>query len=172
MTTSASKTRIPDREYEGVRLVPLSKLTPDPKNPRILTRERLDNLCKSIESDPEFMKLRPILADAAGNIYAGNSRYHAHVKLGRDVAWAVLEDVPEKVKRRRRIQDNEQWGEWHPELLSEEVWHMRDDGIDIATVGFDEKALAQILGRSGGPDPQVPPKRLHTCPSCGTEFPD
>lgn len=158
-------------EFEGIRLVALSKLKPDPKNPRVLTKERLANLCKSIEADPNFMKVRPILADAEGNIYAGNSRYYAHVKLGRDVAWAVLEDVPEPVKRRRRIQDNEQWGEWHPELLSEEVWTMRDDGIDVSTIGFDDKKLAQILSRSGGPDAE-PPKRLHYCPSCGAEFTD
>jgi len=45
-----------------MKRVPLNKLHPAEWNPRMLKEERFKNLCKSIENDPEFMELRPILA--------------------------------------------------------------------------------------------------------------
>jgi hypothetical protein len=55
-------------------LVPLVALTPAPWNPRSIKDERFQNLCRSIEADPEFLWRRPILAQADGTIYAGNQR--------------------------------------------------------------------------------------------------
>ena len=51
--------------------VPLEQLHPAPWNPRIIKDERFQNPLRSIQSDPDFIWRRPILATADGTIYAG-----------------------------------------------------------------------------------------------------
>ena len=53
--------------------VPVSLLArwPAPWNPRSIKDERFQNLCRSLEADPDFLQLRPILATADGTIFAG-----------------------------------------------------------------------------------------------------
>src|SRR5947209_1183087 len=67
--------------------VPLTKLHPAPWNPRTIKDERFKNLCRSLEADPEFMVLRPVLATKDGLIYAGNMRFRAAQHLG----WTDIE---------------------------------------------------------------------------------
>ena len=45
-----------------VQPVPLAALQPAPWNPRTIKDERFQNLCRSLEADPGFLQLRPILA--------------------------------------------------------------------------------------------------------------
>ena len=59
----------------GPVLVPLVSLTPAPWNPRKIKDERFQNLCRSLESDPDFLQLRPIPATADGTIFAGTLWY-------------------------------------------------------------------------------------------------
>jgi hypothetical protein len=63
-------------------LVPLLSLTPAPWNPRTIKDERFQNLCRSLEADPDFLQLRPVLATADSSIFAGNVRYRAAEHLG------------------------------------------------------------------------------------------
>ena len=60
-----------------VEAAPLLSLTPAPWNPRTISDERFQNLCRSIEADPDFLWRRPVLATADGTIYAGNMRFRA-----------------------------------------------------------------------------------------------
>ena len=46
-------------------MVALSALSPAPWNPRTIKDERVENLCRSMEADPEFLHHRPVLAMAA-----------------------------------------------------------------------------------------------------------
>ena len=55
-------------------LVPLVALTPAPWNPCGIKDERFENLCRSLEADPDFLQLRPILATADGATFLGNMR--------------------------------------------------------------------------------------------------
>ena len=70
------KTDAPRSSVE-VTAVPLHLLQPAPWNPRVIKEARFQNLCGSIQADPEFLWRRPILAQADGTIYAGNMRYRA-----------------------------------------------------------------------------------------------
>ena len=56
---------------------PLAALHPAEWNPRDIRDERFQNLCRSIEADPEFLWRRPVLAQTDGTIYAGNMRFRA-----------------------------------------------------------------------------------------------
>ncbi len=60
----------------------LSALRPSPWNPRTISDDRFQNLCHSIQADPDFLWRRPILAQADGTIYAGTMRYRAAEHLG------------------------------------------------------------------------------------------
>lgn len=126
-------------------LVPLDKLKPAPWNPRLITSERFKNLCQSIEADPEFFRLRPILAQADGTIYAGNQRYRAAQHLGLTEAWAVIENVPGRLAKERALRDNHQWGEWQEDELAELMASLHEQGSALDTLGFDHDEALRLL---------------------------
>ena len=104
--------------------VKLSEIRQNEKNPRKISPEALDRLKRSIERDPEFMRLRPIVVDGDGMILGGNQRYAAIKALGMKeipAAWVVAADWIDDEKRRRFVLvDNAPGGmagEWDVELL-------------------------------------------------------
>jgi ParB-like chromosome segregation protein Spo0J len=130
-------------------LVPLVALTPAPWNPRSIKDERFQNLCDSMESDPDLLWRRPILAQADGTIYAGNMRYRAAQHLGMLEVPAVIEDVSDQLARERALRDNQQWGQWEEDDLAALLEGLRADGTDLELLGFDERELQQLLDRLG-----------------------
>jgi len=144
-----------------VRAVPLSALRPADWNPRTISDERFQNLCRSIEADPEFLWRRPILAQEDGSIYAGNMRFRATQHLGMTEVPAIIEDVSDQLARERALRDNAQWGDWEGDELAELLDRLRAEGSDLGLLGFDERELQQLLDRLeppalGDPD-EVPP---------------
>ena len=81
--------------------VPLEKLRPSEWNPRTISDERFENLCRSIEADPELLWRLPVLAQADGTIYAGNMRYRAVECRGMKTNPAIVADVSEQLARDR-----------------------------------------------------------------------
>lgn len=140
---------------------PLAVLHPAPWNPRTISEERFQNLCRSIEADPEFLWRRPILAQADGAIYAGNMRYRAAAHLGLETLPAIVEDVPDALARERALRDNAQWGVWEEDGLAALLDRLRQEGADLDLVGFDDRDLQQILRRldeqGGLTDPDAAP---------------
>ena len=51
-----------DEAQAKVQAVPLTRLRPAPWNPRQIQDEPFQNLCRSLERDPDSLWLRPILA--------------------------------------------------------------------------------------------------------------
>lgn len=84
------------------------KLNPD--NPRTIGEAEFQKLCESIERDPEFLKLRPIVHDENGTIRAGNQRFRAIKHLNwQDIPDAYVksaEDFTEEQLRRFELLDN------------------------------------------------------------------
>lgn len=70
-----AKTTVP--ETPQAVAVPLSSVLPADWNPRSVSDECFQNLCRSIETDPEF-----ILATKDGTIFAGNMRGIAPLNTG------------------------------------------------------------------------------------------
>lgn len=120
-----------------IKQVPLSQLKEWEKNPRIIKDQRFKGLCKSLESDPNFMELRPILATKDGRIYAGNMRYRAAKSLGWKTIPAVITDIPEKLAQERAIKDNNQFGEWN-DGLQDILKYLEEEGVDMQSLGLDE----------------------------------
>ena len=116
--------------------VPLVALTPALWNPRSIKDEHFQNLCRSLEEDPEFLQLRPILATADGTIFAGNMRYRAAQQLGWETIPAILVDIPEALAKERALRDNAQWGEWLEEDLAALLGELGAAGSDLDLLGF------------------------------------
>ncbi len=146
-----------------VQSVPLSDLRPAAWNPRSISDERFDNLCRSISADPDFLWRRPILAQADGTIYAGNMRYRAAEHLAMETVPAIVEDVPDQLARERALRDNQQWGDWEGDELAALLAQLRADGSDLDLLGFDERELQQLLDRLNA-EPLTDPEAIPPLP--------
>jgi len=142
--------------------VALDRLHPAPWNPRTIKDGRFQNLCRSIEADPEFLWRRPILAQLDGSIYAGNMRFRAAQHLGIVTVPAIIEDISDQLAQERALRDNSQWGEWEEGGLAALLESLRVDGSDLGVLGFDDTDLQKLLDsisyHPGLADPdEVPP---------------
>lgn len=61
--------------------IKLSSIKPNPNNPRKISDAAMQKLCESIERDPQFMELRPMIVDDQNVIVGGNQRFFACQKL-------------------------------------------------------------------------------------------
>lgn len=136
----------------AVKLVAVKKLKPAEWNPRTISTERFQALCASIQADPGFMERRPVLAQKDGTIYAGNMRYRACIELGWDAVPAIVEDVPDDVARERMLRDNNQWGDWQEDELAALLYELNESSTDIASLGFDQSRLDELLASVSGND--------------------
>ena len=140
---------------KGKRRVKLSQLTPNDKNPRRIHGAAFDKLCESIERDPEFMVLRPIVVDENNVILGGNQRYEACVALGKDVipgSWVkVVSGLTDEQKKRFILVDNApdgMAGEWDDAILADQ-WTSED----LERVGFDLYSLGLLEYPEAADDP-------------------
>ena len=118
----------------------LSELKLNEKNPRTITKTKLQRLKKSIKEFPEMMAIRPIVVDENNIVLAGNMRVLALRELKMDVIpdeWVKkAADLPEELKKRFVVIDNVSFGDWDwPELYNE--WNVED----LKAWGFDVKKL-------------------------------
>ena len=137
--------------------IKLSDIKPNPNNPRKISGEQLSKLRESLERDPEFMQLRPIVVDESGLILGGNQRYAGLKSLGyKEVpeSWVVKADsLTEEQQKRFILVDNApegMAGEWDVDLLKAE-WdlpELEDLGFDLDNVGGVE--LIDSDGPLGG----------------------
>jgi hypothetical protein len=77
--------------------VPLTSLQPAPWKPRSIWDECFQNLCRSIQQDLEFLRRRPVRAQADGTVCAGNMRYRPAQYLGHETIPAIVEDVSDQL---------------------------------------------------------------------------
>lgn len=133
-----------------VQRVPLSRLRPATWNPRTLSDERFKNLCRSIEADPGFLELRPIIATKAGEIVGGNMRYRAVEHLGWQDVPALLVEMDDQLAKERALRDNGSWGEWQEQELAELLYELQQAGSDVDLLGVDTAELERLLASVGG----------------------
>ena len=132
----------------------LSKLKPNPNNPRVIKDANFQKLCKSIQEFPKMMALRPIVVDADNMVLGGNMRLKAlqHLKFKQipDEWVKNAAGLTEDEQRRFIIADNVSGGEWDVEDLSAN-WdrqELEDWGLEIEWPGvggadpFDDTGIA------------------------------
>ena len=105
-------------------MVKISDLKLNENNPRAITEEKLESLCKSIKDFPKMMEIRPIVVDENNVVIGGNMRYQALIKMGYediDEKWVKkIDELSEQQKREFIIKDNNQFGEWKWDVLTED----------------------------------------------------
>lgn len=154
-------------EIENVSIKILKLLD---NNPRKITKDQFEKLCKSLENDPDFLWKRPCLVNKEGDtytVYAGNQRVRAAKKLKwKEVPCIIDNELSPEVIKERIIKDNVTYGIFDFDILANE-WDL-DLLIDA---GFTPSELAispitEIEDESEEEDK----KKKTTCPSCGHEF--
>lgn len=132
-----------------VERVPVERLQPAAWNPRIIRDPRFENLCRSIEADPEFLERRPILANAAGVVYGGNMRLRAVQHLGWETVPAILDDIPDQLAKERALKDNRGWGDDVEDELGNLLAELQAGATDLSLLGFEDGELERLLGLVG-----------------------
>ena len=124
--------------------LPIDKIIIVENNPRQISQEDLDSLCRDIEKDPSFLQQRPSLinfTDGKYYCYAGCQRIKAQKVLGRKTAPCFIEaDVPIKVQEERMLKDNLHRGKWDYEILQTldfDQIELADFGFEAFEIGFD-----------------------------------
>jgi len=153
----------------SVKQIPLSKIIPYARNPR-LNDKAVDKVAASMK---EFGFRQPIVVDEENVIIVGHTRYLAAQKLGLKSApvHTAIGLTKEQVKA-YRIADNRthEESDWDNELLSLEIGELEDAGFDLGMTGFDTDELAVLLdgsmedkkGNTGDDDiPPVPKKPVN-----------
>jgi DNA modification methylase len=119
----------------------LSRIKPNPANPRVIKDYKFKQLLKSIQDFPEMMEKRPMVCvtDVDKKIFplGGNMRYRAIIELGyKDIpdSWVIMaDDWTEEKRREFVIKDNVGFGEWNHEELANE-WNtqqLEDWGLEL-----------------------------------------
>lgn len=142
-----SRLQLNDGQLEGL-----------PKNPRFIRDEKFKDLCRSIETSPEFLDARPLLVYPldAGNFItlAGNMRLRACRELGMNDApcYVFPKNTPIEKLREYAIKDNVPFGqtdwdvlkEWDAEELKDWSFDLPEDWLneDITDFPTDEQAEA------------------------------
>jgi DNA modification methylase len=108
-------------------------------NPRRIAPEAMERLKASIQRDPEFMRLRPIVVAPDGIVIGGNQRLRACAELGIDPlpdGWVVRAgDLTDEQRRRFILVDNApegMAGTFDLDLLADGFADM-----DLSALGFD-----------------------------------
>lgn len=117
-----------------------SELKPYPKNSRKHSPEQIERICNSIT---ELGFNNPVLIDNPENkmIIAGHARVQAALKLElQEIPCAPLEHLTKQQIQAYVIGDNRlaELSEWETTILREELIDLKDDGFDLAIIGYDD----------------------------------
>lgn len=118
--------------------VPISKVKPNPKNPRVIKDDKFQKLVKSITEFPAMLEKRPLVvtSDVDGKyvVLGGNMRLKAAKEVGiKQIEIITADDWTEEQKAEFLIKDNVSFGEWDWSAISSD-WDnelLVDWGLDV-----------------------------------------
>jgi hypothetical protein len=114
--------------------ISISKIIPNPANPRIIKDDKFKKLVKSIEEFPQMLELRPIVVDSNMVVLGGNMRLKACLAAGlKEVPVIIADQLNEQQKAEFIIKDNVGFGEWDWEVLANqwEADSLVEWGLDV-----------------------------------------
>ena len=105
------------------KIVKISQIKPNPKNPRTIKDERFEKLKKSIQDFPDMLNKRPLVCftDTDGKyvVLGGNMRLKAAKDLGlKELPIILADEWTEEQKAEFLIKDNVGYGEWEWQQLA------------------------------------------------------
>ena len=162
----------------------LDSLTPDPSNARTHSPRNLNIIKGSLA---KFGQVKPIVADQAGVVLAGNGTLAAARALGWQHIAAVRVGFDGATAAAFAIADNRagETSEWDNDALARLLNSLRaEESIDELVTGFDPAEIAKLIsdamgegelpaGASGKEFTEAAADDVAkvTCPHCGKEFP-
>jgi DNA modification methylase len=143
--------------------VPVAGLRPHERNPRTISRARLEALKRDLVADPEMLRARPLIVLPDGRVIAGNQRLRAVEELGWESVPVVYADLDEGRAREWALRDNNVYGQWDEDALAEYLAEMVEVGAELARTGLTDRELERYLQRASGlvvdPEPAPLPER-------------
>jgi ParB-like chromosome segregation protein Spo0J len=130
----------------NIRKMPLSSLQRPEQNVRMHTEKQLKEFERSVSM---FGQLRPIVADEAGVILAGNGLFETLLRLDWEEADVLqVEGLTENQKKKLMLADNKIFGLGVDDLETFDAFlvDLKDD-LDIP--GFDEELLKSMVAQAG-----------------------
>jgi ParB-like chromosome segregation protein Spo0J len=134
-----------------MKLVKISEVKPNPKNPRIIKDGKFQKLVKSIQEFPDMLNKRPLVVftdvDNKYVVLGGNMRLKALNELKyTEIPIIIADEWTEEQKNEFLIKDNVGFGEWDWDQLANE-WDaekLDDWGLDIPIFKDDETELKDL----------------------------
>jgi len=135
-----------------MKLVKISEVKPNPKNPRIIKDGKFQKLVKSIQEFPDMLNKRPLVVftdvDNKYVVLGGNMRLKACKEIGlKEIPIIIADEWTEEQKNEFLIKDNVGFGEWDWDSLANE-WDaekLDDWGLDLPII-MDEPSLDELIG--------------------------
>lgn len=120
-----------------IEYINTSKLILSDKNPRKIDDKDFAILCDSIVKNHDYFETRPILCNKDMEVFAGNMRLRAAIKVGLDKVPTAIMDIPKERQRELLIRDNVQNGQWDEELLPSlfDNAELEEWGVDMSQFG-------------------------------------
>lgn len=141
-----------------IESIEISKVKPNPNNPRIIKDDKFLKLVKSIKEFPEMLNLRPIVVNDDMVVLGGNMRLKACKEAGlKKVPVIVASKLSAEKQREFIIKDNVGFGEWDWEMIANE-W----DTDELSDWGLDVPADFEIEIEAKEDDFDVPNDGLET----------
>lgn len=122
------------------KLLKISEVKENPKNPRKINDTMFRQLVKSIKDFPNMLEMRPLVVDENNIVLGGNMRLKALKELGyEEIPVVRVIDLTEEQKEEFIVKDNMNYGVWDWEMLNDE-WNtqlLNDWGLDIMEIDED-----------------------------------
>ena len=121
-----------------MKLVKITEVKTNAKNPRTIKDEKFKKLVKSIQEFPDMLNKRPLIVftDVDGKyvVLGGNMRLKACKEIGlKEIPVILADEWTEEQKAEFLIKDNVGFGEWDWDILADE-WdanNLKDWGLDL-----------------------------------------
>jgi DNA modification methylase len=113
--------------------VKINQIKSNPNNPRLIKDDKFYKLVKSLEEDPDFCNVRPVVCNTDMIVIGGNMRLKAAKELGWKEIPCEIVDWSEEKQRAFTIKDNVGYGEWDWDMLANE-WdaeQLNEWGLDV-----------------------------------------
>jgi len=121
-----------------MKLVKITDVKPNPKNPRIIKDDKFQKLVNSIQEFPDMLNKRPLIVfsdvDNKYVVLGGNMRLKACKEIGlKEIPVIIADEWTEEQKAEFLIKDNVGFGEWDWDSLANEwdVEKLDDWGLDL-----------------------------------------
>lgn len=123
----------------NLQYVDIEKVKKNPRNPRNISKKKLEYLKKSIKKNPKMLSVRPIVCDTNYMILGGNMRYEALKASGSKKIPVLIVEFSDEEKKHFVVQDNHAFGDWDYDLLAEDY-----DLDELEKYGLDIKKILDI----------------------------